>query len=59
VTRAVDSPSREEPLALALVDYDADLQGAVQVASDVPATVEPFPFVAGSDTSARIPSYES
>ncbi|WP_255197887.1 aminomethyltransferase family protein [Halorarius litoreus] len=59
VTRAVDSPSREEPLALALVGYDADLDGvSVRVDGDeVDASHEPLPFVEGSDTSARLPAY--
>jgi len=59
VTRAVDSPSREEPLALALVRFDADLGDAtVRVdGEDVSAGHEPLPFVEGSERSARLPTY--
>lgn len=59
VTRAVDSPSREEPLALALVNYDADLaEATVRVdGEEVDAREQSLPFVEGSDESARIPRY--
>ncbi|MFC7176261.1 aminomethyltransferase family protein [Halosegnis marinus] len=60
VTRAAVSPTREEPLALALVRFDADLGDAtVRVGGeDVPATREELPFVEGSERSARLPTYE-
>jgi aminomethyltransferase len=60
VTRAAESPAREEPLALALVDADADAEETVTVrveGAERPATVEPLPFVEGSDASARVPTY--
>jgi len=59
VTRAVESPSRSEPLALALVRYDADLD-AVRVRVDgeeVAADRPSLPFVDGSAQSARLPTY--
>jgi aminomethyltransferase len=59
VTRAASSPSRDEPVAFAVLDAgatDADL--AVRVdGEERPAAVEPLPFVTGSDESARRPSY--
>ncbi|MFB6118072.1 aminomethyltransferase family protein [Halosegnis sp.] len=59
VTRAAASPIREEPLALALVGYEADLSDAtVRVdGEDVPANHEELPFVEGSARSARLPTY--
>jgi aminomethyltransferase len=60
VTRAAESPTREEPLALALVDADAAAEETVTVrveGAERPATVEPLPFVEGSDASARVPTY--
>lgn len=59
VTRAVDAPCRERPLALAFVRYDADLATAtVRVdGADVRAAHEPLPFVDGSARSARLPAY--
>ncbi|MFC4550687.1 MULTISPECIES: aminomethyltransferase family protein [Halorussus] len=73
VTRAAESPSLDEPVAFAFVDFEvgerAD-QGAgsdgegddapltVRVGGEeVPAEVEPLPFVEGSDRSARLPTY--
>ncbi|WP_255151977.1 aminomethyltransferase family protein [Halorarius halobius] len=60
VTRAVDSPTLEEPLALALVDYGADIESAtVRVdGEEREATRRALPFVEGSDTSARLPTYD-
>jgi aminomethyltransferase len=60
VTGAAVSPSREESLALALVE--ADVGGgdslAVRIDSEeVAASVESLPFVEGSDRSDRIPAY--
>ena len=59
VTRAAESPVRSEPLALALVRYDADLD-AVRVRVDgeeVAADRPSLPFVDGSARSARLPTY--
>ncbi|MFC7214645.1 aminomethyltransferase family protein [Saliphagus sp. GCM10025334] len=60
ITRAAVSPVLEEPIALALVEYDlADPHLSVRVDGDeVGATVTALPFVAGSERSARVPSYE-
>jgi len=60
VTRAVESPTREEPIAFAAVDYDlpeASLTVRVD-GEEVGATVTDLPFVEGSDESARIPRYD-
>ncbi|MBX0295277.1 aminomethyltransferase family protein [Haloarcula nitratireducens] len=59
VTRAVDSPMREAPLALAAVDWDlpeAELTARVD-GDAVEAERTALPFVEGSATSARLPSY--
>jgi aminomethyltransferase len=61
VTRAVDSPTLDEPIALAAVRWDAASSGslAVRVGGDeVPAEVADLPFVEGSETSARLPRYD-
>ena len=59
VTRAIDSPDREEPIALAVVDFETDGQNlTVRVdGAEVAASVTELPFVDGSDVSARVPSY--
>ena len=62
VTRAVASPSLEEPIALALVDFAFDADGCesvvVEVADGESAAVPtPLPFVEGSAASARLPTY--
>jgi len=58
VTRGVESPSLEIPIALAVVDEDAGDSLTVRVDGDeVPAERRPLPFVDGSDTSARLPQY--
>lgn len=54
VTRAVESPSLERPVALALVDYGFDGES---VTLDTTAAVVDLPFVEGSDDSARRPRY--
>jgi aminomethyltransferase len=61
VTRAAERPSREEPLALALVDVATGAGGlTVRVGGEErPATLERLPFVEGSDRSARLPTYPS
>ncbi|NLV08551.1 aminomethyl transferase family protein [Halomicrobium mukohataei] len=59
VTRAVESPTREEPIALASVDYELP-DGTLSVRVDgeeVEAAVADLPFVTGSDESARLPRY--
>jgi aminomethyltransferase len=60
VTRAVESPSREEPLALALVEFGLDTEEVtVRIdGEERAARVESLPFVEGSDQSARLPTYE-
>jgi aminomethyltransferase len=61
VTRAIESATRDEPLALAYVDFDlhlADADLAVGVdGADVPASNALLPFVEGSGRSARLPDY--
>jgi aminomethyltransferase len=67
VTRAVESPSLDGPVALALVDFDLDPAATLSVrvggdgregaASVVGATRETLPFVEGSAVSARLPTY--
>ncbi|SFL23265.1 aminomethyltransferase [Halogranum rubrum] len=60
VTRAVDSPSLGEPVALALVDYDLDTDTALTVRVDgeeEAAERTELPFVEGSDRSGRVPKY--
>lgn len=60
VTRAVESPTRDEPIALAAVDFDLP-DGPLTVRVDgeeVAAERTHLPFVAGSDESARLPSYD-
>jgi aminomethyltransferase len=58
ITRAVESPIREEPIALAYVDFDAGDDLSVRVeGSEVPAARVDLPFVAGSETSDRLPRY--
>ena len=60
VTRAVESPTRDEPLALALVEFDLDTDDlTVRIdGEERAARVESLPFVEGSDRSARLPTYE-
>lgn len=62
VTRALESPLRNVPFALALVDravgekIDEDAALSVRVdEEDVVATAVSLPFVEGSETSARLP----
>jgi aminomethyltransferase len=58
VTRALDSPSLDAPVALAAVDYDAPSTLAVRVdGGDVSANVVELPFVEGSADSLRRPTY--
>lgn len=60
VTRAVESPSLGEPVALALVDFSFDTADALSVrieGEDVSAESVALPFVDGSDRSGRLPEY--
>ncbi|WP_136716670.1 CAF17-like 4Fe-4S cluster assembly/insertion protein YgfZ [Halorientalis salina] len=61
VTRGIESPDREEPIALAFVEFEADSEDlTVRVdGQDVAAELVELPFVEGSDRSARLPAYES
>jgi aminomethyltransferase len=63
VTRAAVGPASGEPIALALVRYDADLDPVtVRVDGDEVAAARaplPFPSVRGSAQSARVPTYPS
>lgn len=61
VTRALESPMLERPIALAIVKTSAAEAGDLTVrvgGEEVPASVEDLPFVEGSDRSARLPTYE-
>lgn len=61
VTRAVESPMLDQPIAFAVVSADAvdSSNLAVRVdGTEHSATVEDLPFVDGSDQSARLPAYE-
>ncbi|MFC3478141.1 CAF17-like 4Fe-4S cluster assembly/insertion protein YgfZ [Halobacterium litoreum] len=64
VTRAAESPTLEEPLALAFVDYDVGGDagdGALAVETDggdASANLADLPFVDGGERSARLPTYE-
>ncbi|PSP73192.1 glycine cleavage system protein T [Halobacteriales archaeon QS_3_64_16] len=60
VTRGVESPTLEEPIALALLRYGFE-GGSVTIRIDGEeraASVEALPFVEGSDRSGRLPTYE-
>jgi len=58
ITRAVDSPSVGEPIALALVDFGIEGDLTVRVdGTERQASVCSLPFVEGSDRSRRIPEY--
>ncbi|MFB6303128.1 MAG: aminomethyltransferase family protein [Haloferacaceae archaeon] len=59
VTRAADTPSLGGPAALAAVEFDAaDADLAVETDDGtVPAPQVALPFVEGSATSARLPTY--
>ena len=63
VTRALDAPTADGPVALAFVDFDARLtDGSASVAlggDETPARAVPLPFVEGSATSGRLPQYPS
>ncbi len=58
VTRGARSPTRDEPIALAVIDAAAGDDLTVRVEGEaVAASQESLPFVDGSDASARRPSY--
>ncbi len=59
VTRAVESPSLEATIALALVDFDAGSESMSIGSGDdaVDAVRTPLPFVDGSAVSERLPVY--
>jgi len=59
ITRAVDSPSLETPIALAFVEFDAALDdlGVETDADPVDAAVVDLPFISGSGDSLRRPQY--
>ncbi|USZ69348.1 aminomethyltransferase family protein [Halorussus salilacus] len=63
VTRAVESPSRGEPVAFALLDSsvgtadDAPVMTVRVDGEETLASLVDLPFVEGSDRSARIPTY--
>ncbi|PSQ47591.1 glycine cleavage system protein T, partial [Halobacteriales archaeon SW_6_65_15] len=59
VTRGVESPTREEPIAFAVVDFEVEASDVtVRVGGEeVPAEITDLPFVEGSDRSGRIPEY--
>ncbi|MFB6251369.1 MAG: aminomethyltransferase family protein [Halobellus sp.] len=62
VTRAIESPSLDRPIALALVDFNTDLEGGASLsvataAGRSAATHTPLPFVEGTARSARLPTY--
>jgi aminomethyltransferase len=64
VTRAVESPSLERPVALAFVDYDlpARVDGGLELTvrvdgREVHAELTELPFVEGSARSGRLPQY--
>lgn len=59
VTRAAGSPVLEDPLALAVVEFDFDTGDlAIEIGGeDIPASTVELPFVEGSGRSARLPEY--
>jgi aminomethyltransferase len=58
VTRAVESPALDRPIAFALLDAEAGPSVTVRIDSEpVAAEVRELPFVDGSARSARLPSY--
>ena len=59
ITRAVESPSLEEPIALAVVDFGLESEElAVRTdGEEAGATVAGLPFLEGSGRPARLPQY--
>ena len=61
ITRTVESPSLDEPIALAMVGFESP-RSALTVEADgttVDAAVVELPFISGSADSLRRPSYQS
>ena len=62
ITRAVESPARDGPIAFAVLDGTGPpAETPVSIESTdgpVDAEIEPLPFVEGSERSARIPDYD-
>lgn len=56
VTRAADSPSLEEPIAIGYVPYAFEAE-TVTVGDGTEATLTSLPFVDGSEKSFRLPTY--
>ncbi len=60
VTRAAGSPTRGDPVALALIEFGAEGPFSVRVdGGEIGATRTELPFVEGSEQSARLPAYPS
>jgi aminomethyltransferase len=62
ITRALESPTLEEPIAMAAVDAGATADADLTIETgegSTDATVTTLPFVEGSERSGRIPTYES
>jgi len=58
VTRAVDSPTLDRPIALATVGWNAEGPLSVRIDGEShEATLTDLPFVEGSGRSARLPDY--
>ncbi len=57
VTRAAESPTRDEPIALAALDEEVGELTVRVDGEEVAATIEELPFVEGSERSARLPDY--
>jgi aminomethyltransferase len=57
VTRAIESPSLERPVAFAFVDYGFDGE-TVDADGTGSGTVAALPFLTGSDESARVPRFD-
>ncbi|RRJ28931.1 CAF17-like 4Fe-4S cluster assembly/insertion protein YgfZ [Halocatena pleomorpha] len=59
VTRAAQSPLRDDPIALAYIDFTVDTtELTVDTPADCAASVVELPFVTGSSRSLRLPDYE-
>ncbi|MFC6904873.1 aminomethyltransferase family protein [Halalkalicoccus tibetensis] len=56
VTRAIGSPSLDEPIALAVVEFGLEHE-ELTVGEGIDARVAELPFVEGSGRSARVPAY--
>ncbi|UPM42354.1 CAF17-like 4Fe-4S cluster assembly/insertion protein YgfZ [Halocatena salina] len=59
ITRAARSPMKDDPIALAYIDFTVETTHlTVDTPADCAASVVDLPFVAGSSRSPRLPSYE-